>query len=98
MRITPVSGFAVHTLRAMLLCVGMSFCSLTASATDIDYDRIGWWNIVYRELKDSNSCSARVTYTDGTILSVAANLGSNFFSRGRRDEFHLEKCNHYKGI
>ena len=25
-------------------------------------------------------------------------LGSNFFSRGRRDEFHLEKCNHYKGI
>ena len=23
---------------------------------------------------------------------------SNFFSRGRRDEFHLEKCNHYKGI
>ena len=21
-----------------------------------------------------------------------------FFSRGRRDEFHREKCNHYKGI
>jgi hypothetical protein len=55
----PLSSHLAKTLiTASVISVIAFLCSLVQAAADIDYLKIGWWHITYREVGDVTGCDA----------------------------------------
>jgi hypothetical protein len=51
--------------------VGLLWLGCNAQAEDVDYSKIGWWQIVYREVETLNGCQATARFQDQTEVSMA---------------------------
>ena len=71
LRLHLVIGCATTVITAAVLLLNVFFCNFAQAAEDVDYAKIGWWRIIYREVDNLTGCQASVSFNDQTEISIA---------------------------
>jgi S1-C subfamily serine protease len=70
-RLHFVIGCASAVITAAVLLMNVFFANFAQAAEDVDYAKIGWWRIIYRQVDNLTGCQASVTFNDQTEISIA---------------------------
>ena len=70
-RLHLVIGCANAVITAVVLSLSLFFCNFAQAAEDVDYAKIGWWRIIYREVDNLTGCQATTRFSDQTEISIA---------------------------
>jgi hypothetical protein len=72
---------------AALLSINLFWCNFVRAAADIDYSRIGWWNIKFREINNGlNGCYAVANFKDQTSITLGLYQRPSTFCIMKRPE------------
>ena len=66
-----VISCANAVITATVLSLSLFFCNFAQAAGDVDYAKIGWWRVIYREVDNLSGCQASVRFSDQTEISIA---------------------------
>jgi hypothetical protein len=65
----------VATVITSLAGAFLSFC--TQAAADVEYSKVGWWQVSYREVDELTGCDATAEFQDQTKIAIAFIRGGN---------------------
>ena len=70
-RLHLVIGCANAVITAAVLSLSVFFCNFAQAAEDVEYAKVGWWRIIYREVDNLNGCQATARFSDQTEIAIA---------------------------
>ncbi len=96
---------ALHSAKILIATAFLSlaalFCGFVEAAADVDYSKVGWWQIAYREVEDLSGCQATAEFDDQTRISIALIQDDNrqawsvFISNPRWEPWIAKKRRHF---
>ena len=59
---------ATTLIAAAVMSLSVFFCSFAQAAGDVEYSKVGWWRVTYREVSEMTGCDARTEFQDQTRI------------------------------
>jgi S1-C subfamily serine protease len=94
--------YGANTLiAAAILSLSVFFCNFVQAEDHLDYSKVGWWQITYREASNMTGCDARAEFQDQTRIAIALIQEDNskcwaiFISNPRWDSWIVRKTQHF---
>jgi hypothetical protein len=67
-----------RTVATVIMSLAAAFLSFrTQAVADVEYSKVGWWQVSYKEVDELTGCDARAEFQDQTKIAIAFIRGDN---------------------